>query len=57
MAQIIESTLPIVLSKLSVLFGLAIVENAYGDIADIRALMGKESIKEEPKLKKEDLNY
>ncbi len=51
--QIVESAFPIVLSKLSVLFGLAIVENAYGDIADIRALMGREFIKEEPKLKKE----
>lgn len=51
--QIVESALPIVLSKLSVLFGLAIVENAYGEIADIRALMGKEFIEEEPKLKKE----
>ena len=30
--QIVESALSIVLSKLSVLFGLAIVENAYGDI-------------------------
>lgn len=51
--QIVESALPIVLSKLSVLFGLAIVENAYGDIADIRALTGKEFFEEEPKLKKE----
>ena len=51
--QIVESVLPIVLSKLNVLFGLAIVENAYGDIADIRTLMGNEFIKEEPKLKKE----
>jgi hypothetical protein len=51
--QIVESALPIVLSKLSILFGLAIVENAYGEIADIRALMGKQFIDEEPKLKKE----
>lgn len=51
--QIVEPALPIVLSKLSVLFGLAIVENAYGDIADIRAIMSKDFIKEEPKLKKE----
>ncbi|MHC4138243.1 MAG: nickel pincer cofactor-dependent isomerase, group 22 [Planctomycetota bacterium] len=51
--QVVESALPIVLSKLSVLFGLAIVENAYGDIADIRAIMSKDFIREEPKLKKE----
>ncbi|MFV1976565.1 MAG: lactate racemase domain-containing protein [Candidatus Scalindua sp.] len=51
--QIVESALPIVLSKLSVLFGLAIVENAYGDIADIRAIMSRDFIKEEPTLKKE----
>ena len=51
--QIVEFALPIILSKLSVLFGIAIVENAYGEIADIRALTGKEFIKEEPKLKKE----
>lgn len=51
--QIVESALPIVLSKLSVLFGLAIVENAYGDIADIRAIMSNDLLKEEPKLKKE----
>jgi len=51
--QIVESALPIVLSELSVLFGLAIVENAYGDIADIRAIMSNDFIKEETKLKKE----
>ena len=51
--QIVESALPIVLSKLSVLFGLAIVENAYGNIADIRAIMSRDFIKEEPTLKKE----
>lgn len=50
--QIVESTLPIVLSKLNVLFGLAIVENAYGNIADIRAIMSKDFTKEEPTLKK-----
>jgi hypothetical protein len=51
--QIVEAALPIVLSRLSVLFGLAIVENAYGDIADIRAIMNKNFIKEESKLNKE----
>jgi len=50
--QIVESALPIALSKLTVLFGLAIVENAYGDIADIRAIMSKDFIKEEPELQK-----
>ncbi len=51
--QIVESALPIVLSKSSVLFGLAILENAYGEIADIRAIMSKDFLKEEAKLKKE----
>ena len=50
--RIVESVLPIVLSKLSVLFGLAIVENAYGKVADIKAMMGEDIIKEEPRLKK-----
>lgn len=51
--QIVEFALPIVLSKLNVLFGLAIVENANGDIADIRAIAGKDFVKEEPRLKQE----
>jgi hypothetical protein len=51
--QIAESVLPTVLSKLSVLFGLAIIENAYGNIADIRAILAEKLIKEEPKIKKE----
>ena len=49
---IVESALPFVLSKLSVLFGLAIIENAYGKVADISAMMGEDIIKEEPGLKK-----
>ncbi len=51
--QIIDSTLPMVLSKTSVLFGLAIIENAYGNVADIKAIKSEEIIKAEPKLKKE----
>ncbi|MFQ5687653.1 MAG: lactate racemase domain-containing protein, partial [Candidatus Scalindua sp.] len=51
--RIVESVLPIVLSKLSVLFGLAIIENAYGKVADISAIIGEDIIKEEPGLKKE----
>ena len=50
--MIVESTLPFVLSKLSVLFGLAIIENAYGKVADISAMTGEDIIKEEPGLKK-----
>ncbi len=51
--QIMDSTLPIVLSKVSVLFGLAIIENAYGNVADIKAIKGEEFIKAEPELKEE----
>ncbi len=51
--QIIESVFPIILSKLSVPFGLAIIENAYGEVANIKAITGSDLIKEEPKLKKE----
>ena len=50
--QIVESVFPIVLSRLSVLFGLAIIENAYGKVADIKAMRGEDIIKEEPGLKK-----
>ena len=50
--RIVESAFPIVLSRLSVLFGLAIVENAYGKVADIKAMRGEDIIKEEPGLKK-----
>ena len=49
---IVESTLPFVLSKLSVLFGLSIIENAYGKVADISAIIGEDIIKEEPGLKR-----
>ena len=51
--QIMDSTLPIVLSKVSVLFGLAIIENAYGNVADIKVIKSEEFIKAEPELKKE----
>ena len=51
--RIIDSALPIVLSKVSVLFGLAIIENAYGNVADIKAIKSEEIIKAEPELKKE----
>ena len=51
--QIMDSTLPIVLSKVSVLFGLAIIENAYGNVADIKVIKSEEFIKAEPELKEE----
>ncbi len=50
--RIVESVLPIVLSKLSVLFGLAIIENAYGKVADISVMMEEDIIKKESGLKK-----
>ncbi|MFQ5965496.1 MAG: lactate racemase domain-containing protein [Candidatus Scalinduaceae bacterium] len=51
--QIIASVLPMILSKLSVLFGLAIIENAYGNVANINAVTSENIIKIETKLKKE----
>ncbi|ODS34415.1 MAG: hypothetical protein SCARUB_00426 [Candidatus Scalindua rubra] len=51
--QMIESVLPIVLSKLSVLFGLAIIENTYGNVAIIKGMISENFIKEEPELKRE----
>ncbi len=51
--QIVESVLPTVLSELSVLFGLAIIDNAFGNIADIRAILAENFIKEEPKIKED----
>jgi len=50
--RIVESVLPLVLSKLSVLFGLSIIENAYGKVADTSAMRGEDIIKKEPGLKK-----
>ncbi len=51
--QIAESILPIILTKLRVLFGLAIIENAYGNIADIRTILAENLLIEEPEIKKE----
>jgi len=53
--RIIDSVLPILLSRLPVLFGLAIVENAYGGVANIKAINGADIIDVEPMLKKESL--
>ncbi len=51
--QVVESVLPAVLSELSVLFGLAIIENAFGNIADVRAILAENFVKEEPGIKEE----
>ena len=53
--EIIESILPIILSKVSVLFGLAIIEDAFGNVADIKAIKSDGFIKVEPELKNESL--
>src|SRR3990167_6081510 len=44
------SVIPTALKKLSVLCGLAIVENAHGEIAGLKALRPEEFLEEEPKL-------
>ncbi len=51
--HIIASVLPMIMSKLRVLFGVAILENAFGNVADIKAVIGEDFIKIEPKLKKD----
>jgi hypothetical protein len=50
--QIIASVLPVIQSRLSILFGVAIIENAFGNVSDIQAVMGKDFIKVEPMLKR-----
>ena len=50
--QITASVLPVIQAKLPVLFGLAIIENAFGDVAEIQAVPGEDFINAEPKLKK-----
>ncbi|MDR4496709.1 MAG: lactate racemase domain-containing protein [Candidatus Scalindua sp.] len=49
--QITASVLPVIQSKLPVLFGLAIIENAFGEVAEIQAVPGEDFINVEPKLK------
>jgi hypothetical protein len=44
------SLVPTVLQKLSILFGLAVVENAYGEAAELKALVPEEFLEEEPRL-------
>jgi hypothetical protein len=41
---------PVLLQKLSVLYGLAIVENASGETAELKVLLPEEFLEEEPKL-------
>ena len=45
--RIVESVMPIVLEKARVLFGLAIVENAYDDTAQLSALLPPEMLDQE----------
>jgi hypothetical protein len=45
--RIVESVMPIVLEKARVLFGLAIVENAYDETAQLRALLPPEMLDQE----------
>ncbi len=53
--QIVASVLPLIQSQLSILFGVAIIENGFGNIADIQAVLGKDFIHVEPKLKEYSL--
>ncbi len=41
---------PVVLQRLSVLFGLAIIENTFGETTELRVLRPEEFLEEEPKL-------
>ncbi len=45
--RIVESVMPIVLEKARVLFGLAIVENAYDETAQLKALLPPEMLDQE----------
>ncbi len=50
--QVITSVLPIIQSRLSILFGIAIIENAFGNVSAIQAVLGKDFMNVEPALKK-----
>lgn len=54
--QIIKSAAPIILSKVKILFGLAILENAYEQVARIEALKPDEILEVEPELQKESVD-
>lgn len=48
--EIAFNLVPVILQKLPVLCGIAIVENARGEIAELKALQPEEFLEEEPKL-------
>ena len=53
--QIIKSVAPIILSEVKILFGLAILENAYDQVAKIEAMRPDEILRIEPKLQEESI--
>ena len=53
--QIIKSVAPIILSKVKILFGLAILENAYDKVAKIEAMRPDEILRKEPLLQEESI--
>lgn len=54
--EIIRSVAPIIFSKVKILFGLAILENAFEQVARLVALKPDEILEREPKLQKESLD-
>ncbi|MEE9585056.1 MAG: lactate racemase domain-containing protein, partial [Candidatus Brocadiales bacterium] len=48
--EIVLNTVPILLQKLSVLFGLAIIENARGEVAELEAVLPQQFLEREPEL-------
>lgn len=48
--EMASNIVPVLLQKLSVLFGLAVIENARGETAEVKALKPEEFLEEEPKL-------
>ncbi len=54
--EVIHSIAPIILTKIPVLFGLAILENAYGQTADLVACKPEEFLDVEPILKEKAAN-
>lgn len=54
--QIIDSVAPIILSKVKILFGLAIIENAFEKVAKLVAVKPEEILEKEPELQKESVD-
>ncbi len=51
--EIIKSVAPIIISKVKILFGLAIIENAFEQVAGITGIKPEDILETEPKLLKE----